>query len=401
MQPDFKLIKPLLNTGSGKTSRFFSYAGLSIGVLIFLCALQMFINMQQLMKEGSIKKDGFDYISITKTITNQTMGQPEKHLFAAAEINEIRQQPFITGVSPLISNDFRVKLSAGNVLPFSTDMFLEALDDEFLDTLPPEFKWQPGDANLPIILSSDFFEIYNIFAPGQNLPQVSKETATGIPVQVHCEGRFEELQYASKIVAFSDRVNSVLVPKSFLVWANKKLGTDNEETAARLFLKLKDVNNPDFVKFVEQKGYNINKERTLLGRNKVVIQGIITGLGIFGTLVVMLALLLFSFFLQVLVARSEESLRILLILGYQPKWLARNVTLFFVPVYIGVVLVALAATQLIQWGFHKFIMFNRPEISSILHYSVWIAAVIISILPVVINYRMVKRLLLKLFLQNK
>lgn len=401
MQPDFKLIKPLLNTGSGRTSRFFSYAGLSIGVLIFLCALQMFINMQQLMKEGSIKKDGFDYISITKTITNQTMGQPDKHLFSADEINEIRQQPFITGVSPLISNDFRVKLSAGNVLPFSTDMFLEALDDEFLDTLPPEFKWQPGDANLPIILSSDFFEIYNIFAPGQNLPQVSKETATGIPVQVHCEGRFEELQYASKIVAFSDRVNSVLVPKSFLLWANKKLGSGGEETAARLFLKLKDINNADFVKFIEQKNYNINKERTLLGRNKVVIQGIITGLGIFGTLVVMLALLLFSFFLQILIARSEESLRVLLILGYQPKWLARNVTLFFVPVYIGVVLVALATTQLIQWGFHKFVMYNRPEISSILHYSVWIAAVIISVLPIVINYRMVKKLLLKLFQQNK
>ena len=31
-----------------------------------------------MLKGGSIRKDGYDFISITKTVTNETMGQVEK-----------------------------------------------------------------------------------------------------------------------------------------------------------------------------------------------------------------------------------------------------------------------------------------------------------------------------------
>ncbi|MBO9619358.1 MAG: hypothetical protein J7539_10020 [Niabella sp.] len=396
MAVSFKPIRPLLQTGTNTSSRWFSYIGLGIGVLLLLCSVQMFINIQQLLKKGSIRKDGFDFVSITKNITNETMGQPEKNLFQQSDVEDVKKQPFIAGVSPLLANDFRIQLSAGNVVPFSTDLFLEALDNDFIDTLPPSFKWQEGERNIPIILSSDFFEIYNIFAPGQGLPQLSKESAMGMPVVITCYGRDNAVNFTGRIVAFSDRVNSVLVPKNFLQWANQTFSARNREQASRLFLKLKDVNDPQLVRYLDAKHYVVNKDKTLLGRNKIVLQGIFSALGIFGLLVVVLALLLFSFYLQLVIARSRESLQLLLTLGYSPQWLGKNVSRQFVPVYIIIVTAALLLTQLIQWAFHAFVLYNRPELSTPLHWLVLALALLLILLAISTNTRLVRKLLYKL-----
>ena len=393
MAVSFKPIKPLLQTGAGAASRWLSFVGLGIGVLLLLCSIQMFVNVQRLLKEGSVRKNGFDFISITKGVTNETMGRPEKNLFQQRDIDELNAQPFIEGASPLLPNDFRVKLSAGDVLPFSTDMFLETLDNDFIDTLPPNFSWQQGQSFVPIILSSDFFEIYNVFAPGQNLPQVSRETAMGIPVQVTCEGNGREESFVARIVAFSDRVNSVLVPKTFLEWANGEFGKQRATQASRVFIKTKDANDPELLKFIDSKNYVVNKDRTILGRNKIVIQGIFSGLGVFGLMVVILALLLFSYYLQLVIARSRDSLQLLLLLGYSPRWLGGNVSRRFVPVYVAIVLVAAVIAQLMQWSFHHFVMFNRPELSTMLHWSVWALALVLIVLAVLTNYRLVSKLL--------
>ncbi|MBO9565472.1 MAG: hypothetical protein J7621_22030, partial [Niastella sp.] len=166
MALSFQPIRPLLQTGTNAASRWFSYVGLGIGVLLLLCSIQMYINIQQLLGGDSPRKDGYDFISISKTITNETMGQLEKNLFTADDIKELETKPFVEGVSPLLANNFRFQISGGSLIPFVSDFFVESLDDSFIDTVPATFKWQPGDNVIPIIISSDFLEIYNVFAPG-------------------------------------------------------------------------------------------------------------------------------------------------------------------------------------------------------------------------------------------
>jgi hypothetical protein len=393
----FKPIRSLLQTGTNTSSRWFSYIGLGIGILLLLCSIQMFINIQQLLGAESQRKEGYDFISISKTITNETMGQLEKNLFNENDIKEISAQPFIEGVSPLVANRFRVQLSAGDIIPFSTDMFLESLDNNFIDTVPPNFTWQEGQNYIPIVFSSDFLEIYNVFAPGYGLPQLSEATASQVVVYITCYGANGVQQtFRGSIVALSDRVNSIIVPKNFLDWANKTFGNTTDVKASRLYIKTKDANNPDFLTYLQQKNYKVNKDKTKFGRVKQVLQGIFSGLGIFGLLVVILALMLFSFYLQLMIARSKDNLQLLLLLGYSPNWLSKNVSKQFIPVYIGVVIVALALTEGMQWAFHHFAMFNRPELSSWLHWSVAVTAIILIGLSLATNYRMVRKLLYRL-----
>src|SRR5690606_7733462 len=139
-------------------------------ILLLLASLQMFINLQQLLNTGSIRKDGYDFISITRTVTNETMGQKEKNLFSKEMIESIKQHPLVTDAAPLEANLFQVELSAGSVIPFSTNLFVESISNQFLDTLPQNFNWQPGQTFVPIIISSDFLEIFNVFGPSYGLP---------------------------------------------------------------------------------------------------------------------------------------------------------------------------------------------------------------------------------------
>jgi len=148
--------------------------------------------------------------------------------------------------------------------------------------------------------------------------------------------------------------------------------------------------------FIQKKNYNINKDKTKFGRVKQLLQAIISGLSGFGILVIVLAMVLFSFYLQLMIARSKDNLQLLLTLGYSPNWLSRTVSKKWVPVYVGIVFGALACTMLLQWAFKSTAMKGREELSALIDWSVAVVAMVLLLLSILINYRMIKKLLLKM-----
>ena len=326
MNLSFKNIAPFLHTGQNKYSRLFSYLGLGIGILLLLCAVQLYININQLLKDRNPRKTGYDFIAITKKITNENIAQD--HSFSSAEIADIQSQKFIEDATPLLANKFVVSASGGAALPFSTDIFLEAIDNDFIDTLPPSFAWTEGQQIVPIIISSDYIELYNtVFAPSRNLPQLSAGTISALLLQLECTGIYGTRIFQGNIVALSDRINSVIVPKTFLLWANKNIANISSSNASRIYIKTTDANNIDFLNYLQQKNYQVNKDKTKFGRVKQILQAVVTGLGGFAVLVIVLALLLFSFYLQLMISRSKEKLQLLITLGYSPGWLSKSVAI--------------------------------------------------------------------------
>lgn len=390
-QLSFRSIEPFLDTAQNRSSRIFSYTGLWIGVLLLLCAAQMFINVTQLLKEKNPRKDGYDFIPVTKTITNQNMGSDNR--FSEAEISELKSKPFIIDAAPLVSNQFRAKASAGSIIPFSTELFLESIQNNFLDTLPPSFTWKQGQLDVPIIFSADFLEMYNVFAPAQELPQLSESSISAVNIILECYGPGGMQQFRGHIVGVSDRINSVLVPESFLLWANSTFGNTVKTPAARVFIKTNDANNPAFLQFLQQKNYHINKDKTKFGRVKHILQAVVSGLGGFAILVILMAMMLFSFYLQLMVARSRDNIRLLLLLGYSPGWLSKTVSKKWIPAYVIIILLALAAASIFQFIFHENF---RANLHPFLHWSVWVIAFGLLLLCVTVNYAIIKKLLRRL-----
>ena len=395
MNLSFKHIAPFLVTGQNKASQWLSYIGLGIGVLLLLCSVQMYININDLLQGRNPKKDGFDYISITKTITNENMSQ--NHSFSNTDIDELKKQPFLSDVTGLVANKFLIKATAGGAVPFSADMFMEAIDENFIDTIPPDFAWKDGQEVIPVIISSDYLELYNtVFAPSRDLPQVSLKSISSIMVQLELYGAGGSKIFRGNIVGVSDRINSVLVPKNFLEWANGQYGSAGKNNPTRIFIKTKDANNPQLLNFLQKKDYSINKDKTKFGRVKQVLQIIISAMAGFGLLVILLAMVLFSFYLQLMIARSKENLQLLLTIGYSPQWLSRTVAKKWIPVYVTIVLLSVAVTALLQWTFGRSVMNGSEALSPFIHWIIIAIAMVLLALSVIVNYRLVKKLLYKL-----
>ena len=394
MDLSYKNIRPLIISGNNKFSKWLGYFGLGIGVLLLLVSMQMFINIQQLLKENSPRKNGYDFISISKSITNENMGKDNS--FTDADLTKLRTYPGIDAISPLISNQFRVRATAGDVIPFSTDLFLESIDNGFIDTLPPSFTWQPGQPVVPIIFSSDFLEIYNVFAPAQGLPQLSEKTLSSVNIILECSGPGGTLNFRGNIVALSDRINSLLVPKSFMNWGNLHFTGDTTARVSRVYIKTKDANDPKLLSFLDQQDYHLNKDKVKFGRVKSILQNIVSALGVFGILVIVMALMLFSFYLQLMIARSKDNLRLLLTLGYSPRWLANSVAKTWLPVYLFIIIGALIFTQLLHLLFLRLSFVGHGDLSYLLHWSVWLIAIILLLLTAYINSRLVTKELNKI-----
>ncbi len=396
MQLSYQHIKPFLNTRQNTASRWLGYFGLGLGVILLLVSVQLYININVLLKDKNPRKDGYDYISVTKLISNENMA--EDHSFSDAEIEEIKTKSFIQDATPLLANKFLVRASGSSVVPFTTDLFLESINNRFLDTIPENFSWKQGQAIVPIIMSADYLELYNtVFAPSKDLPQFSEKSISSVLIQLECYApNGTATIFKANVVGLSNRINSVLVPESFLTWANKNLGSSTNINPSRIFIKTTDANNTELLNFLQQKNYNINKDKTKFGRVKQLLQAIVSGLSGFGVLIILLAMLLFSFYLQLMIARSKDNLQLLLTLGYSPGWLSKTVAKRWVPVYTGIVSTALILAAIFQWAFQQIALNGRSDLSPYLHWMVIIIATVLLLLSIFINYRLVKKLLLKL-----
>lgn len=383
-----KHIRALIRN-EGHITKWIGYLGLSIGILLLLLSVQMFVNIQQLLREEIPRKSGgFDYVSVSKQITNSNMGKDNR--FSKSDLELLRAQPEIADVAPLYSNQFRAEATAGNVLPFSTDLFLESLNPAFLDTLPEGFDWKPGQEEVPVIFSSDFLEMYNVFAPSQGLPQVSAKTISSVAIFLQCSGPLGSQNYRASIVALSDRVNSILVPESFLKWGNLHFSGDTSSLVSRIYIKTRDANNPQLIQFLDAHHYHINKDKIRFGRIKGLLQNTIGAIAALGVLVILLALILFGFYLQLMIARSKENVKLLLLLGYSPNWLSKSFSSTFLPVYLTIILICLLLASLFQIYFsHISVGGNGPGI--LLHWGTWFTALLMFLLTIFINRKMVNK----------
>jgi cell division protein FtsX len=188
----------------------------------------------------------------------------------------------------------------------------------------------------------------------------------------------------------------VIVPINFLQWANKNIANVSSSNPSRIFIKTTDANNVNFLDYLQQKNYQVNKDKTKFGRVKQILQAVVSGLGGFSILVILLAMMLFSFYLQLMIARSKDNLQLLLTLGYSPGWLSQTVAKKWMPIYLGIISIACLFTQIFQYFFQQSFLNGRDDLSGWIHWSVGAVAAVLILLCILVNYRLIRRLLFKL-----
>ena len=104
----------------------------------------------------------------------------------------------------------------------STDMFFESVPDEFVDIKLDKWHFDEETHTIPIIIPRNYLNLYNFgFAQSRSLPKLSEGLMGLIQMDIMMRGNGRVEQYKGNIVGFSNRLNTILVPQSFMNWANK------------------------------------------------------------------------------------------------------------------------------------------------------------------------------------
>ena len=104
----------------------------------------------------------------------------------------------------------------------STDMFFESVPDAFVDVSLDKWHFDEGTQTIPIIIPRNYLNLYNFgFAQSRNLPKLSEGVMGLIQMDINMRGNGHVEQYKGNIVGFSNRLNTILVPQSFMEWANQ------------------------------------------------------------------------------------------------------------------------------------------------------------------------------------
>ncbi|HEY2726520.1 MAG TPA: hypothetical protein VGI61_05075, partial [Parafilimonas sp.] len=227
------LLKKLIRTGSGRSRNTVAVAGLFIAMLLILAAVQIQSNYQQILYSKTSQDSIADFLVINKTVTDKNVGEAT---LTNAEINDLKQQPFVEKIGTLTPSRFRVGVqSISKQIPFYTDFFFESVPNEFLDVNSPDWQWNENSTYIPMIIPNMFLDMYNFgFSQSQHLPQLSQDLVKSLPVQIDIQTSSGIVNYYGRVVGFSDRISSVLVPQPFMDWANKKFGTGENVQPSRV-----------------------------------------------------------------------------------------------------------------------------------------------------------------------
>ena len=361
--------------------------GATVGLLLLLAAVQFYADLRALTGgRGS----GEQFVQINKQVNIfNTLGV--KSTFTEAEIAELEDQPFVRGVGRFTPNRFEVG-ARSSTLGFYTELFLEAVPDRYLDVEDGRFRWEAGDREVPIIMSRDYLALYNFgFAPSQGLPQFTPGTIQRVTVELILRAGSQRRSYDARIIGFSDRINSILVPESFLDYHNERMGRDAQEGSSRLILQVDNPLAQDFRAYLADKGYEVSSGRLLGGQFGTLLELAVLILGLFGAVIVGLSILVFLLNFQLFISQSAEDIRLLLQLGYRQasiiRVLFKNLAILFgIVLVVSLVLLyllrGLAIGTFAEQGF---------TLGGGLHPTVWLAALAFAGLFFLLNYRNIRR----------
>lgn len=388
-----KILNQLLWSGKNKWQVTGAAIGAFIGLFLLLSALQLYFDLQRLIKgEGSTEQ----FVLINKKVNLfNTLGA--RSTFTEEEVENLKKQDFIEAAGIFVSNQYRVSASS-QMLGFYTELFFESIPDEFIDVSNSRWSWSKGDAELPIILSRDYLALYNFgFAPSQGLPQFTPNTISKLVMDVNISGNGLQKTFQGRIVGFSDRINSILVPQEFMTWANENFGETQKPQSSRIILKTNNPYSTELNEFLSKNNYEVSSGRLIGGQLATLLRSIISVVAAIGVIIVLLSVLIFILNFQLIISQSKEDIRLLLQLGYKTRQISDVLTRYLAYLFGGVLISTLIFLFLSRMWFVSWFNEQGFIVQKSLHIGVYFAIILFSISFIALNVQNIRKNVSRLF----
>lgn len=385
-----QLMHKLLQNSSGSWRARIGTLGLLIAAILLLLAVQIQSNFSQLLESKTSREAGTQYLVVNRQLNNDNLNKPT---LAEEEIEELKKLPEVTSVGIVQPAYFKATLSINSSqFPFQTEASFESVPTDFIDALPANWEWKEGDPFVPVIVPSLYLDLYNFqFALGQQLPQLSPEIIQMLQFNIGITGQGQTMYLKGKVVGLSDRIQSLIVPASFMQWANRRFATSETRKPSRVIIKTGDASSPTLHQFLQKNQLQTDKEKTRFSQYRQIVNWIAGITGISGLLLLVFALLVLSLFIQLNVTGRRDEIRLLLQLGTAPRQLSAFLLKKFFPPQAVMVVIALVLVAALQWGLQIWLAKRTVNISPLVSPLTLLTALLLLAAMWLINRQAVKR----------
>lgn len=345
-----KLLWKLLRTNIS-VSQFcgFIFANL-FGLFIVLAGFQFYNDVLPIFtSEDTFMKA--NYIMVTKRISTGSTVSGKRNVFSQHDIDELRNQPFVHKVGVFSSTNYKTDAQMGinGKQILNTEMFIESVPDEFVDTDKKEWKYEPGSKEVPVILPRTYINMYNFgYARNHSLPQISDGLIGTIDFNIHIKGNGKEEDIKGRVIALSNSLSAVLVPQSFMDWSNKEYAPNETDSPNRLLMEVSDPADKQIEQYFDEQGLDMESDKLNTEKTVHFLRLIISLVMIVGLIISILSFYILILSIYLLVQKNTDKLQNLLLIGYTASKTALPYQLLSIALNFAVLIISIAAVIIVR-----------------------------------------------------
>lgn len=320
-----------------------------IGMIIILCGVQIYSDLKP-MFTGEESLIGNDYVIITKPV--ERVGR-NATTFTREEVDALGDESFVVNIGEFVSSQYEVY---GSIMfggrKISTMMFFESVPDMFIDVETDKWHFSPDSNEIPIIIPRNYLNLYNFgFSHTQNLPQITENLIKSMTLTVELSGNGLVKNYTGRVVGFSDRLNTILVPMDLMIWANSYYANTAPEGASRLIIEVRNPGDPEVVDYLAEHGFVAEEKPSESSKALLLLKVCIAIIILIGLIFSVLSIVIFTLSIYLLLQKNSEKLENLVLIGHKPSQVARPYNLLTIGLTSAIAIVSIIATLIIQ---HKY-----------------------------------------------
>lgn len=342
----------------------FFFANL-LGMLIVLLSIQFYNDV----KPAFSQEDGFmksDYLVISKSITTLGGLTGSPTTFSQEEQDDIASQTFVSKLGGFTASKYTVSGTFGiaGMAAMSTEMFFEAVPDEFVDVDRKHWRFREGDVTVPIVIPRSYLALYNFgFASTKSLPKISEDLASNVDIAITMRGNGLEERIRGKVIGFSNRLNTILAPQDFIEWSNNRFAPTQDTAPTRLIAEVGNPADAKIVEYFQKKGYEIADDKLDAGKTTFflrLISGIVMAIGL---LISALSFYILMLSIYLLVQKNTQKLQNLLLIGYSPAKVSLPYQLLTIGMNAMVLLLSLILLFFVRSYYMDMLLSVFPEMN--------------------------------------
>ena len=375
----------------------FAFANL-FGMLIVLLGYQFYCDILPVFtSQDSFMKS--DYVIVSKKMGAASTLSGRASMFTGAEIDDLSSQKFVGKLGRFSSAEYKVDAKMGiNGQPIlSSELFFESVPDGFVDVPLSDWKYEEGSHEVPIILPRTYINMYNFgFARSHSLPSISEGLVGMIDFHIYIHGNGRHDEFKGRVIGFSSRLNTILVPQAFMDWSNSVYAPDKQSAPTRLIVEMANPADENIAEYLDDKGLEVEDDKLQAEKTTYFLRMTVTVVMAVGAVISLLSFYILMLSIYLLVQKNTTKLENLLLIGYSPLRVAMPYCILTVCLNALVLVVVLIAVAFARDYYMGVVETLFPQISEgamfpsiVLGFALFI---IVSLLNLAAIYRKMMRI---------